>query len=260
MELRGQNVAADADDSTRADDAHDETTGGARSGFGPLSGGFQTFTEFQRQGIAAATEVAERFTAMLDGFSGGFEQWSTNGTARGEPGAAEPDVDAQDPDGDGADIGELRAAVARSVDLYTRMFQNTFEAYADMVEGRMRARGVRIGAGAGDGAVADGVAGEVATGSLWVHNDTGEAAGPLNLRMSAAESAAGGHIAADHMTLEPDQVEVAAGSSVAVQFTADLTDVAAGHYHALVLVQEEPADSLPLAIVVHEPDKTPRGQ
>lgn len=231
------------------DDAAD-ATGGANAGFGPLSGGFQAFTDMQRQGIAAATEVAERFTAMLDGFNG-FGPLTAD-RPEGRADGATPDDDAG-----GAGIGDLRASVARSVDLYTRLFQNTFEAYADLVEGRMRARGVRVGADATDAAAAVGPTGGVATGQLWVHNDTSEAVGPLTLRITAAESATGGRIAESSLAIEPARVEAGAGSSVAVGIAADLAGVEPGHYHALVLIEQEPEDALPVVIVVQAAESAP---
>ena len=229
------------------DDSNEEPTGepsdhaGASPGFGPLSGGFQAFTDMQRQGIAAATEVAERFTAMLDGFNG-------FGPLTGDRPVDAEDDPADETDGD-TGMGDLRASVARSVDLYTRLFQNTFEAYADMVEGRMRARGVRIGADNADTASAIGPAGGVAVGQLWVHNDTDEPVGPLHLRVTGAEAASGAHVEAASLAVEPAEVEVPAGSSVAVGVAADLSEVEAGHYHAFVLISEEPQDALPLVIV-----------
>jgi hypothetical protein len=91
------------------------------------------------------------------------------------------------PAGDGEDplepgLQQVRANVARAIDLYMDLFQRTFEAYADLTEAALRRRDVTIG---GDGAGPSPAApltlriaeNGFAEGGVWLHNATGAPVG-----------------------------------------------------------------------------------
>lgn len=215
--------------------------------FGPL-GSFEALTNLQRQGIAAASEVAERFTQML----GGFDQWAPRPPSDDMADPASGGESSVGGPSDTESLGDLRASVARGFDLYSRMFQQTFESWADMVEDRMRDRGIRLGSEATDDAVAVGVAGSIASGELWLHNHTTEAVGPLHLIATPGFAADGRTVSPAAIRLDPPVADVGPESSLRIEVTVDLAGVDPGPLHAMVLVRDLPDEALPLRILAHD--------
>ena len=84
-------------------------------------------SELQRRGVATATEVFERLIEELDGVE----------RRRLKADAGFKDSD----DGGPADLPALRAAVARTIDVYADLFRRTLELYADVVESIARSNG-----------------------------------------------------------------------------------------------------------------------
>lgn len=227
-------------------------------GFGPL-GGIEALTSLQRQGLAAASEVAERFTSML----GGFDPWAFT-TPSDQTGNGSTARDASDGDPEGAaetgdrsepeSFGDLRANIARGFDMYSRMFQTTFEAWADMVEDQIQDRGIQLRPDAADDGVATGPAGGTATGDLWLHNHTSETVGPLHLIATPGFAANGQTIGPAEITIAPNAIEVAPESSSRINVSIDITGQVPGVLHVLILVNELPDEALPLRVVITDPD------
>lgn len=190
--------------------------------FDPL----RAVTDVQRQAIDSAGHIIGRFLAMID---------------------RQPDGDALDVvnrDGDEGDDGsepgfqQIRANVARAIDLYMDLFQRTFEAYADLTETALRRRDVSIvGEGASPAApltlhVADGVA----VGELWLHNTTDAATGPDPVSATPLCSHAGHVIPVADVTVEPSTLPVVPpGGSAKAAVRVDVSRRPAGRYHGHLL-------------------------
>ncbi len=195
-----------------------------------------SFSALEREGIAAATQVAERLASLLD-----------LGSPQADPGAG---FSAPGDPADPPNLADLRATVGRSLDLYTRILQSTFEAYADLVEQRLRARGIRLGVGEAESATASGASEAVAAGELWISNDTDGSSGPLRLFVTDGTSSSGAQLDRERVTLDPVEVHLEPASAIPVTVSVDLAGVEPGLYHAFVLVESLPADFLPLTVVV----------
>ena len=79
----------------------------------------------------AARDVFDRLIAELDGFDGRPTRTGADlGTSYGDGNGAGP-----------ADLPQLRAAVARTIDVYADLFRRTLEVYADVVESVLRTNG-----------------------------------------------------------------------------------------------------------------------
>jgi hypothetical protein len=195
-------------------------------------------SDVEWSGAAAAREVFDRLVAELD-----------TADARGRlPGA----------DGDGAGepagIPQLRAAVARTVDVYADLFRRTLEVYADVVEGAVRAGVPGTGAGAteshGDAIALAGAAGTSAVAVVWIHNAT---AAPVDvvLRITDLTAHDGARVAAPAARFESDRLHVDAGASRSASLTVDLPAATApGAYVGHVLAQGLPEASLAVRLVV----------
>ena len=189
--------------------------------FDPL----RAVTDVQRQAIDNAGHIIGRLLEMVD-------RPPTDRDAL--------EVPADDGD-DGAQPGfqQIRANVARAIDLYMDLFQRTFEAYADLTETALRRRDVSIG---GDGAsptapltlqVADD---GVAEGELWLHNATGAAIGPDRVSATPLCSHAGHVVPVADVTIEPSTLPaVAPGKSARAVVRVDIGRVPAGRYHGHLL-------------------------
>lgn len=214
--------------------------------FGPFES-LRAITDLQVQGIRAASQMAERFTRILEG-SEASPAWpppaSTPGAADGAP---ETEL-----------VGEMRANVGRLMDLYGQLFERTFEAYVDLV-GRRRGES-RIDAGATDDVQVEAAAGSVAAGDLWLHNHLDEPVPPMSLRVSSMTAGDGSTVDAAQVSLEPSTVTLGpretARVSVEVKVPEDATP---GVYRGFVLIQDQPDQAQTLTLtVVDDNGSTPR--
>ncbi|MDF2741892.1 MAG: hypothetical protein K0S88_3262 [Actinomycetia bacterium] len=201
-------------------------------GFGPFQA-LSTFTDVQRRGLEAASQVIEGFLAVL-----GAQQPPAG------PGAAE---------GNGQEPGfaQVRATMARALDLYSDLVRRSFEGYADLVEQSLRVRGVRLHA-ADDGPAeltVQGAAGARAAGTVWLHNTTDRPAAAV-LHLTGLTAHDGRVIAGTEASFEPATVRIAPGTSVAARLALPLDGVAPGLYRGYVLAGGLPDAALPVRLLV----------
>jgi hypothetical protein len=196
-------------------------------------------SELQRRGIATATEVFERLIEELDG------------AERRRPMA---DAGMKDSDDGGpADIPALRAAVARTIDVYADLFRRTLELYADVVESVARATGPASVEPDGKGAqvALAGSPGTEAIGTVWIHNGTAEPVGDIALRMTDLTAHDGASIPASAAAFVPARLDVAASASRSSSLSVQVPDSASdGTYVGHVLATGLPGASLTVSLVV----------
>jgi hypothetical protein len=143
-------------------------------------------------------------------------------------------------------LAQLRAVVAGSFDVYSRIFMQTFDLYEDLVQ-------QAIGAPAAQDAalVVTGCPGELAEGPLWIHNTTGADVGDVTAWMTALTANDGTEIPGSTGALTPSALAVRAGDSRDVLLTVKVPMSApSGLYHGYVLVTGLSSASLPVRLVV----------
>ena len=209
----------------------------ARAAFGPFPT-LAAITELQAEGIRRASDIAGRLIHLLD---------AENTSAPRPPGPGRSDGDGR------ANVGDLRGAMGRLIDLYGDVLQRTFDSYADLLEERSR-RGAHLDGGAGGSVLIEvlvGVDGSVGTGELWLANGTDADTGVLRL-FPTPLMGVNGFVAATSVALDPaivDSVAAGADTRIAVTITVG-PGVVLGHYHGYVLVPELPGEALPVTLVV----------
>jgi hypothetical protein len=199
------------------------------------------FTDVRRRGIKTATAVFDRFIEEVD-------------LVYGRRPRLDDGVEGFDDDGSEAaprDIPQLRAAVARTIDLYAELFQRTFEVYADVVENVLRERRAR-GSGADGSPVAlAGAPGGQAHAAVWIHNSTDAPVSGVSLRMTDLTAHDGARLEASLASFSPQWLEVAPAASRSSTLSAAIPpSAAAGTYYGHVLATGLPGVSLPVCVVV----------
>jgi hypothetical protein len=196
-------------------------------------------SELQRRGIATASDAFERLIEELDGVDG-----------------RRPRVDAGLNDsnhGAPADVPQLRAAVARTIDVYADLFRRTLELYADVVESVVRSTGpaepehdrtgaqVELAASSGNDAVA----------TVWIHNASAAPVEGVVLRMTDLTAHDGTRIPGAAASFAPARLDVgpaaSRSSSLAVRVPAAASE---GTYVGHVLATGLPGTSLTVTLVV----------
>jgi hypothetical protein len=192
----------------------------------------------QRRGIATATEVFERLIEELDGVE-----------RRPKADAGIKDSD----DGGPVDVPALRAAVARTIDVYADLFRRTLELYADVVESIARSTGpaapepdragaqVALAASPGTEAIA----------TVWMHNATVAPVEDIALRMTDLTAHDGARIPASAASFVPARVDVGAAASRSSSLSVHVPHSALdGTYVGHVLATGLPGTSLTVSLVV----------
>ncbi len=210
----------------------------ARASFGPFDP-LGTISELQAQGIRAASDIAHGLTNMLDA-----------AVSTGRPQTAGPNGNGR------ANVGDLRGAVGRLIDLYGDVLGRTFDAYADLLEERARMGPHLDGgpAGAVQVTIAPGGERRSGAGELWLGNGTDATTGKLRL-VSTALVSADGYVPVTSVLLEPNVVDaIAPGDAARIAVAIEVEpDAPEGYYHGYVLVPELPGEALPLTLVVGYP-------
>jgi hypothetical protein len=198
--------------------------------FGPFQA-LSTFTDVQRRGLEAASQVIEGFLAAF-------------GTQR-------PSADAAEASGQEPGFAQVRATMARALDLYSDLVRRSFEGYADLVEQSLRVGGVRMRA-AEDGPAElamQGAAGARAAGSVWLHNTTDRSAS-ADLHLTGLTAHDGRMVPGTAASFEPATVRISAGTSVAARLALTLDGVRPGLYRGHVLADGLPDAALPVRLLV----------
>ena len=201
-----------------------------------------SLSDLQRRGIATAMEVFDRLIEEVDGFDGRrLRDLDLGGSDRGAA-AAGP-----------TDLPQLRAAVARTIDVYADLFRHTLELYADVVESVLRSNGA--GAPAADAGGAEvalaGAPGAEAVTVVWIHNASTEPVGGVALRMTDLTAHDGARIAASVARFVPSRLDVGPASSGSSSLSVLVPESAApGTYVGHVLATGLPGTRLGVCLVV----------
>lgn len=194
-------------------------------------------SDVQRRGMATAMEVFDRLVEELDGFDG----------RRPRADAALGERDHREP----SDFPQLRAAVARTVDVYAELFRRTVELYADVVESVLRSNGTAEADGRGAEVALAGSPGTEAVAAVWIHNSTSGAVDSVALRMTDLTAHDGTRIAAAAASFAPERLDVgpsgSRSSSLSVRVPAAATP---GTYVGHVLATGLPGTRLAVCLVV----------
>lgn len=182
--------------------------------------------DVQRRGIAAALALFDRVIEGLEGADGRRPRLDAAlGALESEP----PAVD-------------LRAAVARTIDLYADLLRQTLELYADAL---------RDGSGADAAVALAGAPGTVAAAPVWMHNATDAPVGAVALRMTDLTAHDGATIGASAASFAPELLEVEPAASAASTISVGIPAAAAGGaYFGHVLAKGLPGARLPVCLVV----------
>jgi hypothetical protein len=187
--------------------------------------------DVQRQAIDSANQVIDQFLDLARSPEPGPRAGSGSADGVGADG-----------DGDGgAEPGfhQLRADMARALDVYVDLLRRTFDSYADLAEATLRRRPAGAGSGNGTGPGDPGGGGAltltaiagVAEGPLWLHNTTGAEVAPDPVRPTALTAHGGAEIRADRVTIDPPTLPaVAAHGSAGAVVRVDARGVPPGRY------------------------------
>jgi hypothetical protein len=182
--------------------------------------------DVQRQAIDSANQVIDQFLDL-----------ARPPEPEPRPGSGSAGLDGAD----GAEPGfhQLRADMARALDVYVDLLRRTFDSYADLAEATLRRRpaGAGSGNGAGPGDPGGGgaltltaIAG-VAEGPLWLHNTTDGEVAPDAVRPTALTAHGGAEIPADRVTVDPPTLPaVAAHGSAGAVVRVDARGAPPGRY------------------------------
>jgi hypothetical protein len=182
--------------------------------------------DVQRQAIDSANQVIDQFLDLA---------------RPPEPGPRAGSGSAEGDGADGAEPGfhQLRADMARALDVYVDLLRRTFDSYADLAEATLHRR--PAGSGSGNGAEAGDPGGGgaltlttiagVAEGPLWLHNTTGAEVAPDPVRPTALTAHGGAAIPADRVTVDPPTLPaVAAHGSAGAVVRVDARGAPPGRY------------------------------
>ena len=177
--------------------------------------------DVQRQAIDSANQVIDQFLDLARPAGPG------PGTGPGRDGA-------------GADgFHQLRADMARALDVYVDLLRRTFDSYADLAEATLRRRpagggdGTDTGPGGpgGGGALTLTAVAGVAEGPLWLHNTTDAEVGPDPVHPTALTAHGGAVVPADRVTVDPPTLPaVAAHGSTGAVVRVDARGLPPGRY------------------------------
>jgi hypothetical protein len=193
----------------------------------------------QRRGVATAMEVFERLIEELDGVE----------RRRPKADAGFKDSD----DGGPADLPALRAAAARTIDVYADLFRRTLELYADVVESVARSTGPAAAEPDRTGAQVALAAspGTEAIATVWMHNATAAPVEDIALHMTDLTAHDGARIPASAAAFVPARVDVGAAASRSSSLSLHVPHSASdGTYVGHVLATGLPGTSLTVRLVV----------
>jgi hypothetical protein len=193
-------------------------------------------SEVQRRGIATAMDVFDRLVAELDGFDSRRPRVDP---PLGGPDGAEP-----------SEFPQLRAAVARTIDVYADLLRRTIELYADVVESVMRSGGPEAD-GTGAEVTLAGSPGTEAVAAVWIHNTTPVPVDAVSLRMTDLTAHDGSRIASSAASFTPELLQVGPGASRSSSLSVRVPDSAApGLYVGHVLATGLPGTRLSVCLMV----------
>jgi hypothetical protein len=146
-------------------------------------------------------------------------------------------------------LAQIRAAVAGSFDVYSRLFLQTFDLYEDLVQ---QAFGPPTETPQDAPLVVTGCPGEAVKAPFWIHNTTGADVGEVAAWMTTLTAEDGAEIAGSNGAVTPSVLTVRAGGSYEARLTVKLPmSVLSGIYHGHVLVVGLPSASLSVRLVVN---------
>ncbi|MBI5104641.1 MAG: hypothetical protein HZB46_06590 [Solirubrobacterales bacterium] len=142
---------------------------------------------------------------------------------------------------------QMRAAVARAIDLYADLFRETFSVYADLVDLTATGRGGAAGAPVS----MVGARGGEARSPVWLHNQTASPLSDVALRVTDLAAHDGALVAGARGAFSPPVLDIPAGASASATLALPLpAEATPGSYHGLVLASGLPSASVPVLLVV----------
>jgi hypothetical protein len=145
-------------------------------------------------------------------------------------------------------MAQLRAAVAGSFDVYSRLFLQTFDLYEDLVQQALGAPGETP---QDTPLLLTGSPDEAAESPLWIHNTTGAEVGAIVAWMTTLTAHEGAEIPGSSGAVTPSPLAVPASDSCEALLTITVpSSTPPGLYHGHVLVTGLPSASLPVRLTV----------
>jgi len=195
-------------------------------------------SDVQQRGVATAMDVFDRLIAELDG---------------ADRRAVAIEVELDGPDDAPRDFAALRAAVARTFDVYTDLFRQSLELYADVVERMVRSPepAARPADPAGAEIALAAAPGAEAAATVWIHNQTAEPTDTMALHMTDLTAHDGTRIAASAASFTPSYLQLAPTASRSSTLSVRIPPSAApGIYVGHVLATGLPETRLSVCLVV----------
>lgn len=187
--------------------------------------------------VASVAAVFDRLVEAVDG------PGPSSGPGAGPAGAR------RDPRPGDVRLEELRAAVMRSVDLYSDLLQQVLGLYAEAVQGRLEQDGVGSSQPGAPVELA-GRCGGRARARLWIHNATPAPLPATRLRLTDLCAHDGSRLV-DCAAFDPPTLQVPAGGSAASWLEVLLPlEVGPGTYHGSVLATGLPEARVPVRLAV----------
>jgi hypothetical protein len=145
-------------------------------------------------------------------------------------------------------LAQLRAAVAGSFDVYSRLFLQTFDLYEDLVQ---QAIGAPAETPQDAPLVLTGCPGQAAGAPFWIHNTTSAEVADVAAWMTTLTAHEGAEIPGSSGAVTPSALAVpACGSRDALLTITVPMSTPPGLYHGHVLVTGLPSASLPVRLAV----------
>ena len=195
---------------------------------------------------AESVSIVESASAAFEDIIGEVEESGTSGRGTYRGGASDPTVtrfEAQR-------RLQTRTRLARSVDLYSDLFERAMSSFADVVDDALKPSTDQTGQDPSP-VVTYGRPGTDAATHVWVHNTGGTGVAGFALRMTDLTAADGSRVAAHAGAFHPSYFE----ESTAVRRAALLTitlpfDVKSGTYYGHILAVGLADAAVPIRLVV----------
>ena len=143
----------------------------------------------------------------------------------------------------------IRSSLARSVDLYTDLFQRFVSSFISEMTETLTA--AATGAEQPVPVIMVGRPGSTTGAFVWIHNRSGALVTEFGLRMTDLSTADGGRVSSALATIDPDRLEPSSESRRSAWLTVSVPeDAGRGTYHGHLLAEGLPDAAVALRLVV----------
>lgn len=210
-----------------------DAAGGEPRRVGPAAEAFELFGDLPRRAADQAGAIIGRLMQAFD------TDADRDRLATGEPSPSDPS------------FTQLRTSLSRAMDLYLDLFQRTMDSYIELMEVSMRRRGMSVTAHDGGGLQVERRDGSPhATGTLFVHNYSGEAATMPQVRVTDLVAADGSVVPARDVRVDVPGDGIADRSTISLEVSVSIDGAAPGVYFGHALAGE---DAVPIRLTVTDP-------